>query len=535
MPVVKRTCFLLIHDMEKVFNISKQMILGLASARLWNNVQALFASMHARLKWYARPRTWEPNYHARGDHLFIPEQYSIKQAFLAPTVLGVYILIVGAAFLLTAAAQLLSVSILLVASGIIALFYFTYMFFKLSVIATSLKSPFMSAAGDISQLHHASLPVYTILVPLRDEAAVMRQIIDALTRIDYPQEKLDLIVTVERFDHDTKDAMSRCGVPSHWRILELPDTAPKTKPKALNCAFLHARGEYLVIYDAEIIPDPDQLKKAVTAFNARPEIAVFQPRLDHYNTYQNLLTRLFTIEFTFHYDMFLPSLAHFGLPVPLSGHSTHFRTDALRRAGAWDPYNVAEDCEIGLRLFRMGYRSGIFDSISREEAASTVTQWIKQRTRWMKGFIQTSIVHLRYPLHAKREMGGWRNFIVFLLVVPGTVLINILNIFMGALLALWLIFQPAFIQTLYPLPVLYIANVAAIIGGSLFIYLNMIALYRREKFDLVRWWFCIPLYWILLAYATTRAAFQLVLAPQVHVWEKTTHGSHLSKPTHYET
>lgn len=521
--------------MEKIIQLSKQVIFEMTSSHVWRTVvSALFIQPESVPSYQRLHTSPKPNFTNRGDHLFLPDTSSTKEMFLFPTVIGVMVVSTLGIGLIAVIATLMSVSIVVVISGLITLFYFVFMLFKLTIIASSLKTPLVTASAEqLASLSDEDLPIYTVLVPLRDEAEVIEQIKSALGAIEYPPEKLNLIITVEQNDHATKAALARAQLPTHWQILELPDTAPKTKPKALNCAFLEALGDYLVIYDAEIIPDPDQLKKAICIFKDNPTTAILQPRLDHYNTYQNLLTRLFTIEFTFHYDLFLPGLARFMFPIPLSGHSTHFRVSALRECGAWDPYNVAEDCEIGMRLFRRGYRSNVFDSISREEAASTLSSWVKQRTRWMKGFIQTTIVHLRYPRHTRREMGGWRNFLVFLLVVPGTVLVNLLNIFMMSLFLAWILFQPAFIQTLYPLPILYTANVVAIIGGFLFVYFTMISLYRRGKFDLVRWWFCQPLYWLLLSYATMRSIIQLITSP--HVWEKTVHGTHLpTQPHAYE-
>lgn len=504
--------------MERVINLSKQVLISIYPVQLW---RSWFSEIQPN-------RTFSPDFGVRGDHLFLAKIDSVKDIFPPRTVVGIYILGFTITFVITILSVTLSVSPFLLISGAITLFYFIFMGFKIIIIATSVQTPLPGASDEqLAALSDEALPIYTVLLPLRDESEVADQIIKAMRGIDYPTHKLDFIVTVEKFDHATKEALIKAGMPEHWRIIELPDTNPKTKPKALNCAFLEAKGEYLVIYDAEIIPDKDQLKKALCVFAANPSMAVLQPHLDHYNTNQNMLTRLFTIEFTFHYDMFLPGLARFSLPVPLSGHSAHFKMTALKECGAWDPYNVAEDCEIGMRLYRRGYRSSVFDSVSYEEAASSIDSWIKQRTRWMKGFIQTTIVHLRYPCLTKREMGGWLNFLVFLLIVPGTVVVNFLNIFMMGLLFAWIFYQPAFIQDLYPLPVLYLANLVAIMGGFLFIYFTMISLYRRGKFALVRWWFFQPLYWALLSYATVRATVQLMTSP--HIWEKTEHGTHLTQ------
>jgi cellulose synthase/poly-beta-1,6-N-acetylglucosamine synthase-like glycosyltransferase len=467
-----------------------------------------------------------PDFKSRTDFLFLPRVCSTRTVIHHETLALVVVLVTGASVLSGIFWLGFGVSPLVAATSLLALFYFGVLVFKLWVVRASLVSSYITVSADaLAHLKDAQLPVYTILVPLRDEAEVMRQIVAAMDSIDYPKEKLDLIITVEVFDTATREAIAQANIPPSWRVLVLPDTLPKTKPKALNVAFLEARGEFLAIYDAEIIPDRDQLKKAVIGFAQNPHLAILQTRLDHYNTDQNALTRLFTMEFTFYYDLFLPGLAYLGLPIPLSGHSTHFKMAPLRKVGAWDPYNVAEDCEIGIRLFRAGAKSGVLDSFSKEEAASTLKSWIAQRTRWMKGFIQTSIVHLRYPMRLKEELGGWKNFGVFLLVVPGTVLLNILNLVSWVVFFTWILTGAEAIKSLYPTGVLYLSVFAFVVGSFLFVYLNLVALHRRGKFHILRYWLLVPVYWLLLSIATVRALYQLIYQP--HVWEKTTHGTHL--------
>ncbi len=467
------------------------------------------------------------NFARTGDHLFIPDSRSAKEFITIETLtLGASCGALGIA-LIAFLKLTFGISVVVSLTALVSLFYAIFLAFKFAVVVRALHFPLIDySPKQLAKLRETELPVYTVLVPLLKEAEVARQIITALSSIDYPSDKLDLIITLEEYDTETRGALIAAGLPDHWKIVTLPDTTPKAKPKSLNVAFNEVRGEYLVIYDAEIIPDTNQLKKAVAAFRDHPDIAVMQTRLDHYNTHQSLLTRLFTTEFTFHYDLFLPGLQAYNLPIPLSGHSVHYRTEALRTVGAWDSYNVAEDCELGMRLYRHGYRTGMMNSFSREEAAGDIMGWVRQRTRWMKGFIQTSVVHLRYPLALKRDLGSWRQFCAFLLLVPGTVLVNLLNFLSWFVLAAWFLTSASFIQDMYPTPVLYLSGFFAIVGGFSFLYLNLIALYKREKFDLVRWWFLTPLYWILLSFATARAVWQLRNARAAHTWEKTTHGTH---------
>lgn len=458
------------------------------------------------------------------DYLFRPGIQSIKQHIRWETLIFVFLCISIIGGILYSLKTFLGVPPILAVSMSIAISYFGLMIFKLRVVLQAIARPLLTVNnGDLERLDTHKLPIYTIIIPLRREEAVIPQIMKAMLAIDYPTEKLDIIITVEAYDKETREALEKANPPSHFRVLILPDVQPKTKPKALNVAFLEAKGEFLVIFDAEIIPDPDQLKKAVIAFGRRADIACLQTRLEHYNASQNILTRLFNAEFSFYYDLFLPGLQQLDYPIPLSGHSTHFRTSAIRSIGAWDPYNVAEDCDMGIQLIRSGYKTEILDSISREEATSDISSWIRQRTRWMKGFIQTSIVHLRHPYQSMREFGGVEKFVAFLCTVPGTVIINIVNLTYWALLIGWLVFKPKFIQELFPAPILYLSVLSFILGNFIFTFLNLIGAYQRQKYATVKYCLLSPVYWMLLAFATVRATMHILFTP--HKWEKTTHAS----------
>lgn len=467
----------------------------------------------------------------QGDFCFLPEIHSTRKHLYFETISFGVVLLLLTAFVFYVFGLLLGVSALVVFSGFVALLYFALMVFKLVVVAKAISSEFIDfSKEEIAKLSDNDLPIYTILIPLYREEGVIRQIARAMTAIDYPKDKLDIIITLEEYDHSTINAIELAQLPSYFKTLILPNVQPKTKPKALNVAFLKTRGEFLVIYDAEIIPEPDQLKKAVLAFQKYPGIACFQSRLDHYNANQSVITKLFNAEFSFYYDLFLPGLSQLGFPLSLSGHSVHFRKETISRIGAWDPYNVAEDCDLGIRLQRMGFGVGVLNSLSQEEATSGFKSWIMQRTRWMKGFIQTSIVHLRHPIRFKKEVGGWFNFFGFLFTVPGTVLVNILNLIYWLLLILWLTTHSSLIQNLFPVTILYLSVTSFIIGNVIFTYLNLVGAYQRGRFEIVKYSLLSPLYWILLALAGVRAFVQLLTKP--HHWEKTTHGEHLSEGRH---
>ena len=191
-----------------------------------------------------------------------------------------------------------------------------------------------------------------------------------------------------------------------FEIIEVPPGGPRTKPKAANYALAFARGEYLVVYDAEDRPERDQLKKAVATFRASPrQTACLQARLNFYNADHNWLTKMFALDYALWFDTLLPGLDRIGVPMPLGGTSNHFRTSVLRDIGGWDAFNVTEDADIGIRLSQLGYRVSMLDSNTFEEAPVTIGAWLKQRSRWLKGYMQTWLVHMRDPLALVRRTG----------------------------------------------------------------------------------------------------------------------------------
>ncbi len=483
----------------------------------------LFQSFESLFQGNLTPNT-TPNYENKTDFLFIHHALSAKESARETWKKHVGVVVAVITLPPIILSLLTSMHPVVVAVIVVVWLNAILIVFKIVVIFFARKNSFTPVSKkEIRALRDAELPHYTIFVPLLHEAPVMKQIIRALTALEYPHDKLQILVTFEQCDTETIGAFREENPPSYFEEVILPNCNPKSKPKALNVALLQATGDYFVIYDAEIIPDKDQLKHAVIAFQKRPDIAAFQTRLEHYNASESALTRLFNMEFATYYDMFLPGLQYLGFPIPLSGHSVHLRASAARNVGGWDPYNMAEDCDLGIRLFRHGYRTGMIDSLSREEAVGGIVQWIKQRTRWMKGFIQSSIVHLRHPRRFVQEVGGLTNALAFVFLVPGTVFFNIVNFFSWLLLAVWLIFHPAFIKELYPGPVLGIAVLTFVLGTIMFVYLGLVASYLRGQYGFVKYGLLTPFYWILLAVATLRAMVQFVTAP--HMWEKTAHGA----------
>ena len=241
---------------------------------------------------------------------------------------------------------------------------------------------------------------------------------EEIGKLDYPQEKLEVMLLLEADDAETRNALETSGLPPYCRVITIPDLPPKTKPRACNFGLARARGEFCVIYDAEDAPEPDQLRKAYVVFRRDTEKKVLcvQGKLNYFNSRYNLLTRLFTVEYSTYFDLTLPGYQLFRLPLPLGGTSNHFRTEILRGIGGWDPFNVTEDCDLGLRIYEYGYKTKLMNSTTYEEANSQLWNWMRQRSRWVKGFVQTHLVHYRNPLLTVRRLGLYGAFGGFLAV-----------------------------------------------------------------------------------------------------------------------
>jgi cellulose synthase/poly-beta-1,6-N-acetylglucosamine synthase-like glycosyltransferase len=369
-----------------------------------------------------------------------------------------------------------------------------------------------------------ALPVYTVIAALYHEAASVDGLLTAIERLDYPPEKLDVIVAVEADDHDTRAAIAARNSRLPLAVIPVPAEGPRTKPKALNVALPFARGTFTVIYDAEDRPEPNQLRHALQAFRAGgDDLACVQARLCIDNTSDNWLARLFTAEYAGQFDVFLPGLAAMGLPFPLGGSSNHFHTATLREVGGWDPYNVTEDADLGMRFARSGYRLDVIDSTTYEEAPAQFGAWLRQRTRWFKGWMQTWLVHMRQPVQLLRDLGP-TGFLTFQLIVGGNALAALVHpLFLAALIYSVVSGAPMWrgdSATLAILAAVY--GMTVVIGYLTSAFLGWLGLSRRGLLSTAWVLLLTPAHWLLLSLAAWRALYQLVTAP--YAWEKTEHG-----------
>jgi hypothetical protein len=233
------------------------------------------------------------------------------------------------------------------------------------------------------------LPVYSVLVALYKEENVVAQLIHALNQLDWPRSRLDIKLICEEDDAATIAALKALRLGREYEIVLVPVHMPRTKPKALSYALPGVRGTYVTVYDAEDRPHPGQLREAHDAFTAAPQhVICLQAPLVITNARQSWWSALFALEYAGLFRGLLPMLSLTGLPLPLGGTSNHFRTAELRKIGGWDPYNMTEDADLGLRLYRLGYRSRVIFKPTLEEAPISRSIWIGQRTRWFKGWLR---------------------------------------------------------------------------------------------------------------------------------------------------
>lgn len=364
-----------------------------------------------------------------------------------------------------------------------------------------------------------NFPVYSVMIALHNEAAVVPQLVRSMSRLDWPASRLEVLYVCEADDTETITALGRIRLPAPHRVICVPPSLPRTKPKALNYALGGCTGEFVVIYDAEDRPHPHQLKEACLRFQSEPEdLACLQAPLDIANPDQSWLSKMFAFEYAAHFHGLLPYLNRIGAPLPLGGTSNHFRRAALDDVLGWDPYNVTEDADLGIRLYRSGYRCGTLVCPTLEDAPTDFKQWLPQRTRWIKGWMQTFLVHNRSFHDLDRSIGKF-NCIIF-------------EILMICFILSPLLYAVSILELIYFISTFSIENtissalvcidISIMALGHVFYSLLAMSCWKRvsnkSAITIVAY---LPLYWLLASVAAWRAVWKLLTAP--HQWEKTAH------------
>jgi cellulose synthase/poly-beta-1,6-N-acetylglucosamine synthase-like glycosyltransferase len=407
---------------------------------------------------------------------------------------------------------------------IISTFFLVAILFKLFLALVGSRFELHQAVtrDDLKELITEDLPIYTILLPVYKEDKLIKKLIWNLQAIDYPREKLDIKLLIEEDDSKTLNAVRNLNFPAIFEVIVVPFHMPKTKPKACNYGLFFSRGKYLTIYDAEDIPDTDQLKKIVAMFNKLPSNYIcIQSALNYFNRNENFLTRMFTLEYSYWFDYMLPGLDTLDIPIPLGGTSNHFKLENLVELGAWDPFNVTEDADLGVRAYAKGYKVAVVNSTTYEEANNEPFNWIRQRSRWIKGYMQTFLVHMRNPVALWKKL-GWKGFLGFSFFIGATPLTFLVYPFLLGIFICYIVFDLSSIRTLFPDWVLFISIFNLMVGNILMIYINMMAVFKRRFYELILFAIANPIYWIMHSIAAFKGLYQLVVKP--FYWEKTDHG-----------
>jgi cellulose synthase/poly-beta-1,6-N-acetylglucosamine synthase-like glycosyltransferase len=417
-------------------------------------------------------------------------------------------------------------TLLLLLVSILTTLYFLDLIFNLGIILRSSFSDSREIKISKDELATRTIwPKYTILCPLYKEVHVLPQFTKAMNDLEYPKNKLQILLVLEEDDQESIEEVKRMKLPNIFEVVVVPHSLPKTKPKACNYALAFAKGEYSVIFDAEDIPEPNQLKKAVLAFEkADKKTICLQAKLNYYNPHQNILTRLFTLEYSLWFEVILIGLQSIDGPIPLGGTSNHFRTESLKELKGWDAFNVTEDADLGMRISKEGYKTAIIDSVTMEEANSQLKNWIKQRSRWIKGYMQTYLVHMQDPWQF-----SFSDFFIFQLVIGGKILSALINPIMWLMTIAFFVSRATFggfISSLYIGPFLYIGGFTLFVGNFIYAYIFMIGVAERKQWNLVKYAILAPFYWLIISVSAYYALFELIVRPS-H-WNKTKHGLHLA-------
>ena len=359
--------------------------------------------------------------------------------------------------------------------------------------------------------YKGELPVYTIFIPLYKEVRKLKSILKAIDNLDYPKSKLDVKFIVEADDRETNKALSILELPPYIHVIKIPASFPRTKPKAMNYATAYIKGEYLCVYDAEDKPDSDQLLKALQAFKELPEeYACVQARLNFYNPNENILTKFFSIEYSLWFEHLLKGLNLYDLPITLGGTSNHFKVSVLEKTGYWDAYNVTEDADLGIRLYSNGYKVHIMDSETLEEAPVSLFNWLAQRARWIKGFIQTIYVFLLSPKNHKK-LGLAKIVTIYIFVGFSSYSFFCMP---------WLIGLYFFKLDQY----VYYLWIINTIFSLTYVYSSAYYITQQKKFAVINFFILLlwPLYFVLHTIAAYWAIIETFTAP--FKWNKTKHG-----------
>jgi len=372
----------------------------------------------------------------------------------------------------------------------------------------------------IINLKDSELPKYTILMPVYKEGPMMPELVEAMSKLDYPKNKLQILILTEEDDEETAAALKKIKPPKNFQVVVVPHSLPKTKPKACNYGLTLATGDIITIYDAEDKTEVDQLKRVVQKFKRLPDdVVCLQARLCFFNAHENWITNMFAIEYANLFNFVLPAMSGANYPIPLGGTSNHFKAPILKELNGWDPYNVTEDADLGLRIAARGYKIRMVYSFTPEEATCSFGAWTKQRSRWIKGYFQTFLVYMRHPVFCMKQYGfkGFMFFVYMIFLAPFMLLMTPVMAYLSIKIILG--YYPFMVNAELVLRIFTWFNM---LYGVLSLIFMSYVVKEVQNFQYIRLWWTYPIYFGMHVYASILAIISLIRDP--HKWEKTTHG-----------
>ena len=248
-----------------------------------------------------------------------------------------------------------------------------------------------------------NLPTINIIVPLKDEEKVTERLLNALIRLNYPPEKKEIVLvedgSSDRTPEICKDYATRCPE----TIKYFHRDVSTGKPSAINFGFKQAKGEIVAVFDADNVPEPDTLLNAAEYFTD-PSIAAVQGTTCTINADENMLTKMVSYEEVVWLKTFLQGKDALNLFVSLAGSCQFIRRDVIEKVGLWNENCLVEDLEMSLRITEKGYGIKLApELISWQEATSNLSQLIKQRLRWYRGYMEVAVKYGRFLKRLERK------------------------------------------------------------------------------------------------------------------------------------
>ncbi|WP_425038430.1 glycosyltransferase family 2 protein [Primorskyibacter sp. S187A] len=484
-------------------------LMGLAAQ---DDIEQVVAKVHGAQMAVLAETELEDSYSCRNMHILATRRQT-GLAALGAALIGLGVFLAPKAFFIAAATWAIATLLLIAGMKLVAL---------IARVFGGLRTN-TSAPQDMD-----SFPTVSLLVPLYKETDIAGVLVDRLSRLTYPKSNLETLLVLEAEDTQTRETLRNTTLPPWMRVITVPPGDLTTKPRAMNYARRFARGEIIGVYDAEDSPAPDQIETIVSAFQrAPPEVACLQGVLDFYNPRMNWLARCFTIEYAAWFRILLPGLARIGMPIPLGGTTVFFRRSVLDELQGWDAFNVTEDADLGMRLARAGYRTELVDTVTLEEANCHLWPWVRQRSRWLKGYMITYLVHMRAPAQLWRQLGPGAFFgfqVFFLASLSQFALAPLLWSFWLAVAG----FPHPVVDALPPVGFVILASLF-VLTEVIGLVVGMTAVASHRHRHLIPWVPTLLFYFPLAAVATYKALWELLRKP--FFWDKTTHGLSIGRTT----